>query len=93
MRRVITPNGRVIIIEPWLTPFLRVVHIVTEQPLARGVSSTLDAFATMTDEERPTYEAWLAKPATILDAIGRDFESILMRRRWGKLVFVGRPRT
>ena len=46
----------------------------------------------MTDEERPTYEAWLAKPAAILDAIMRDFESILMRRRRGKLVFVGRPR-
>jgi ubiquinone/menaquinone biosynthesis C-methylase UbiE len=92
MRRVLKPNGRVIIIEPWLTPVLRVVHFVTAQPLARAMSNTLDAFAAMTDEERPTYEAWLARREQILATLVVDFEPIVVRKRWGKLVFVGCPR-
>lgn len=91
MRRVLKPDGRVIIIEPWTTPFLRVVHFVTERKIARAVSNTLDAFAAMAEEERPTYEAWLGRPAQILDAIRVEFEALLIRERWGKLVFLGRP--
>ena len=93
MRRVLKRDGRVIIIEPWLTPFLRVVHFVTERPLARAMSNTLDAFAAMTDEERPTYEAWLARRDQILATVAVDFEPVVVRKRWGKLVFVGRPRS
>ena len=92
MRRVLEPDGRVIIVEPSLTPFLRVVHLVSEQPLARRLSNTLDAFAAMTDEERPTYEAWLGRAEPILQAVTAEFEPIQLRRRWGKLVFLGRPR-
>lgn len=91
IRRVLRPDGRVIIIEPWTTPFLRVVHFVTERKIARAMSTTLDAFAAMTEEERPTYKAWLGRPAQILDAIRVEFEPLLMRERWGKLVFLGRP--
>ena len=92
MRRVLIPDGRVIIVEPWLTPFLRVVHFVTEQPLARRLSNTLDAFAAMTDEERPTYEAWMARREQILQAVTSEFEPMTIRMRWGKLMFIGRPR-
>jgi hypothetical protein len=46
----------------------------------------------MTDEERPTYEAWLGRRDQILTTIAADFESVAVRKRWGKLVFVGRPR-
>ena len=92
MRRVLRPDGRVIIIEPWLTPYLHLVHFVTEQPLARRLSNTLDAFAAMTDEERPTYEAWLARSKPILQAVHAEFEPITTRMRWGKLMVLGRPR-
>jgi ubiquinone/menaquinone biosynthesis C-methylase UbiE len=91
MRRVLTPNGRAIVIEPWTTPFLRVVHFVAERRLSRAVSKKLDAFAAMRDEERPTYEAWLARPEDILAAIGAEFETLSIRRRYGKLEFLGRP--
>ena len=93
MRRVIRPDGRVIIIEPWSTPYLRLVHVIAEHPLARRMSNTLDAFAAMTDEERPTYEAWLARAGPIQHAVTAAFEPIAMRRRWGKLVFLGRPKS
>jgi ubiquinone/menaquinone biosynthesis C-methylase UbiE len=91
MQRVLRPDGRVIIIEPWATPFLQVVHFVTERRFARALSSRLDAFAAMTDHERPTYEAWLSRPQPILAAVAAQFETLVLRRRLGKLVFLGRP--
>ena len=92
MHRVLKPDGRAIIIEPWQTPFLRGVHLVAERRVMRRISSRLDAFAAMTDEERPTYEAWLARPQAILDMVSARFDTIVLRRRFGKLVFVGRPK-
>jgi ubiquinone/menaquinone biosynthesis C-methylase UbiE len=92
MHRVLRPDGRAIIIEPWMTPFLRGVHLVAERRVMRRLSNRLDAFAAMTDEERPTYEAWLARPHAILDAVAAQFDAIVLRRRFGKLVFMGRPR-
>ena len=92
MRRVLKPDGRAIIIEPWPTPFLRGVHLVAERRLMRRLSNRLDAFAAMTDEERPTYEAWLARPRVILEAVTTQFDTLVIRRRFGKLVFLGRPR-
>ncbi len=92
MRRVLAPAGRAVVIEPWATPFLRAVHLVAERPIARKLSNTLDAFAAMTDEERPTYEAWLARPREILAALEERFDAQSVRRRYGKLEFVGRAR-
>jgi ubiquinone/menaquinone biosynthesis C-methylase UbiE len=91
MHRVLKPDGRAIIIEPWSTPFLRVVHLVAERRLVRAMSSRLDAFAAMTDNERPTYEAWLARPQSILGAVTAHFEALAIHQRLGKLVFLGRP--
>jgi ubiquinone/menaquinone biosynthesis C-methylase UbiE len=92
MHRVLRPGGRAILIEPWQTPFLRGVHLVAERRVMRRLSNRLDAFAAMTDEERPTYEAWLARPTAILEMVTARFETIVLRRRFGKLVFMGRPR-
>lgn len=91
MHRVLKPDGRVIIIEPWPTPFLRIVHFVTERRVVRALSSRLDAFAAMTEHERPTYEAWLSNPQGILAAVTAQFDAMVIRRRRGKLVFLGRP--
>jgi SAM-dependent methyltransferase len=89
MHRVLRPGGRVIIIEPWMTPFLRGVHLVSERRLMRRLSGRLDAFAAMTDEERPTYEAWLGRPRTILETMTALFEPLVLRQRLGQLVFLG----
>ena len=42
MRRVVVPDGRVVIIEPWSTPFLRAVHFLTEKQLLRRLIPTVD---------------------------------------------------
>jgi ubiquinone/menaquinone biosynthesis C-methylase UbiE len=91
MRRVADPAGRIIIVEPWLTPFLRLVHAVCERPLARQFWPKLDALATMIEEERETYERWLSAPRDYLAAITKQVTPQLLRRRWGKLIIVGTP--
>jgi hypothetical protein len=91
MSRVVAPDGKIIIVEPWLTPFLQLVHGVSRQPVARRLSKRIDALATMIDEERETYERWLNAPDEHLEVIRRHVTPDFVRRRWGKLVVVGSP--
>ena len=91
MCRVLRPKGRIVIVEPWLTPFLRMVHAVCAQPLARKLFPRLNALATMIDEERVTYERWLHAPGEHLELLTRHVSPQLMLRRWGKIIMVGTP--
>lgn len=90
VRRALRPGGRFVVVEPWLTPFLRFVHTVCEMRLARRAWPKLDALATMNELERPTYEAWLARPDEILKLLTERFTPEVLRTEWGKLLFVGR---
>lgn len=91
MRRVVVPGGRIVIIEPWMTPFLRVVHFICEQQAARRLSSKVDAFATVIEEERETYHRWLNAPDEHLNVIHRHVVPHFVKRRRGTLIFVGSP--
>ena len=91
MRRVVAPDGRIIVIEPWLTPFLRAVHLLTNSRLVRRFSRTFDALATMIEEERETYEQWLNDPDRYLATIRQHIAAQVVRRQWGKLIVVGTP--
>jgi hypothetical protein len=75
-------------VEPWLTPFLVFVHQLCFSP-ARRLSKKLDALATMIEQERVTYEAWLSQPNEILPLLEKYFVPKLSVKRWGKLIFVG----
>ncbi len=90
--RVLRPTGRLVVVEPWLTPLLSAIHFLSRRPLLRQVWSKLDAFATMTEHEIPTYEQWLEQPETILNLARAHFETESLHVRAGKLKFVGRKR-
>jgi ubiquinone/menaquinone biosynthesis C-methylase UbiE len=45
--RVLRPGGRFMVVEPWLTPFLRFVHAVAFFRPTRAAWGKLDALATM----------------------------------------------
>jgi ubiquinone/menaquinone biosynthesis C-methylase UbiE len=89
VQRVLKPGGLFVVVEPWLTPFLRVVHAVCASP-ARRLSQRLDALATMIDYEGDTYRGWLANRSFVLSQLLGAFEPQLRREEWGKLMFVGK---
>ena len=91
MHRVLRENGRLVVVEPWRTPFLRLVHPISELRLVRRCSTKLDAFATMTHYERVTYEQWLRQPEAILKLARAHFSPCQELFRWGKWMFVGTP--
>ena len=62
VHRVLSPAGTLVLVEPWLTPFLRLVHAACDVRAVRRLSARVDALATMIELERKTYEAWLATP-------------------------------
>jgi ubiquinone/menaquinone biosynthesis C-methylase UbiE len=92
IHRILRPEGRIAIVEPWLTPFLRVVHGACRRAAIRRVWPKLDALACMIDRERTTYESWLAQPDTIRRLLDRFFTAERCRIGFGKILFLGRPR-
>jgi ubiquinone/menaquinone biosynthesis C-methylase UbiE len=92
MQRVLRKESRVVFVEPWLTPFLKFVHLISEHSLARRVSNKLDALATMIQLERRTYEQWLTQPELIRKIARTHFIPVHESFDWGKWNFVGQPR-
>ena len=91
--RVLRDNGLLVVIEPWLTPFLTFVHRVCQSKIARRMVPKIDALATMIDHERETYEQWLGQPQNIVSLLDRFFSAELRSTRWGKYVYIGRNTT
>jgi ubiquinone/menaquinone biosynthesis C-methylase UbiE len=91
MRRVLRKSGRVVFVEPWLTAFLKFVHVVCQNPMVRRFSSKLDALAIMIENERGTYEQWLNQPTVITQLARRHFSPVYETFEWGKWNFVGTP--
>jgi len=92
MQRVLRKQGRVVFVEPWLTPFLKFVHAISKNALARRVSNKMDALATMIQFERRTYEQWLNQPELITRIAKVYFVPLHEAFEWGKWNFVGQPR-
>ena len=92
MRRVIRPDGYVLIVEPWSTPFLTLVHAVSRQPVVRRTWRTMDAFERMYELERTTYDAWLDNADAILAIVTEHLQPVVLRRRWGKLMVLALKR-
>ena len=92
MQRVLRKSGRVMFVEPWRTPFLTMVHYVSEIPPVRLLSNKMDAFATMTEHETRTYWQWLGQPRLIKNVAHEHFATLYESFAWGKWNFVGRPR-
>ena len=90
VRRVLRPGGRFVVVEPWLTPFLHIVHAAARNPLVRRLSKKFDALQTMIDHEIRTYRQWLGQPAVVMDCLERHFKTETCWQSYGKLMYVGR---
>ncbi len=91
IHRVLRKGGRLVLVEPWLTPFLRLVHLVCGISPMRRLSPKLDALATMIHYERQTYEQWLTQPDLIVGLVRARFAPVQQSFGWGKWSFVGTP--
>ena len=89
IRRILQPGGRLLLVEPWHTPFLRFVHACCRFRFLRRCWSKLDALATMIDLERTTYFDWLSRPQQILTELRAIAQPDWQRFGWGKMHFVG----
>lgn len=90
VRRVLKDDGRFLVVEPWLTPFLSFVHFICEKKIARRMSGKIDALSTMIHYERETYEQWLRQPKPVLEVFQKYFRPEQLSFKWGKMMFVGR---
>jgi|SRR5215813_10250887 len=90
IRRVLRPGARLVVVEPWLTPFLRLVHALCGVGLVRRCSRKFDALAVMIEHERTTYEQWLGQPRAIMALLEEHFRTECRLIGWGKLALVGR---
>jgi ubiquinone/menaquinone biosynthesis C-methylase UbiE len=92
IHRILSPQGQVFIVEPWLTPFLAIVHAICKSNWIRRVVPKIDALATMIEQEQLTYFRWLKQPKEILRALNTYFVCERAKYRWGKLIFIGTVR-
>lgn len=91
--RVLREHGLLVMVEPWATFFLSVVHWLSRSQLIRALSPKIDALATMIYYERRTYKQWLSQPRVILESLRKAFQCERCNLRWGKIYFTGRKRT
>lgn len=91
--RVLREDGLLVVVEPWATLFLAVVHALCRSRLIRALSPKIDALAIMIYYERKTYKQWLTRPRLILGSLHKTFRCERCHFRWGKIYFAGRKRT
>ena len=90
VKRVLKPGGKFMVVEPWLTPFLRAVHFASERKLIRAISKKFDALHTMIIHEQRTYDQWLGQPDVIVKLLDERFEREKFSASWGKLMYLGK---
>lgn len=89
VKRALRPGGKFVMVEPWLTPFLRVIHFLSEQRIVRRLSKKFDAFATMVHYERETYFSWLGCQKDVNNIINNLFFKEYLNISKGKYIFIG----
>jgi ubiquinone/menaquinone biosynthesis C-methylase UbiE len=90
--RVLRDDGLCVVVEPWLTPFLSVVHGLCRSRILRRVLPKIDALATMIDHEQESYYQWLGQPQMIVSLLERFFVTDLCSIKLGKYMYSGRKR-
>jgi SAM-dependent methyltransferase len=88
VRRVLVDGGRFVVIEPWLTPLLQLAHAASFSRLRKWLDR-VDAFATMVEHERETYERWLNSPELVRGMLDDYFFAEHVSFACGKMRYVG----
>lgn len=86
--RILKPGGLLVMVEPWLTPFLSIVHWSCQKKGFRKFFPKLDALAVMIEEERTTYFEWLGMPEKIMELLSAKFRPLKLHFKFGKMLGV-----
>lgn len=81
--------GRLVVHEPWPTPYLRAALLGCRIGLARRLWPRLDAWADMVEREGDVFQRWLARPELILGLLDRWFRTERLQVGGGALLYVG----
>ena len=87
-QRVLKSGGLFVVVEPWMTSFLSLVHAACANSAARRLSGRIDALATMIEYESKTYYQWLTRPEQILPLFHDYFRVQRCTIGWGKIMMV-----
>lgn len=87
--RILTDQGRILLVEPWNTPFLKLVRSLCGIQLLRKAWPKLDALAIMIEREQTTYDAWLNRPTFIHDLLEMNFHTQTCHIAFGRIEFSG----
>ena len=90
--RVLRPDGRFVFVEPWLTPFLKLVHAACRISLLRYLYPRLDALSEMIAGEKRQYTQWLNQSDLVYDVIQRYFSPERVVISLGKMSCVARQK-
>ena len=83
--KILNKNGKFVLIEPWLTPFLQFVHFISGFRFIRMINSTICAFAIMFFFEKKTYKQWLNNSKNIYLALQSFFIVKSTKKEHGKI--------
>ena len=89
VRRVLRVGGKFVMVEPWTTAFLQIIHFLSERFFIRAISEKFDSFAVMTHYEAKTYFNWLNKSTEILEVLDENFVPAYKKKQFGKLFYIG----
>jgi len=90
VKRVLRPHGCFAIVEPYPTRTLGFIHRFSENRVAQRMMPKIEAFASMVELERSTYENWLSLAPSIRNWMKSAFVPLIDRVTWTKWSFVGR---
>jgi ubiquinone/menaquinone biosynthesis C-methylase UbiE len=88
--RILKPDAKFIMVEPWLTPFLGFVHWCCQKKLICQIYTKLYDLKTMIHEERETYFDWLSNPQAIIDNVSKSLKIVFLKKQLGKIYIIAK---
>ena len=91
VKRILTPGGRFVFVEPWQTPFLTLAHYACSISMLTSRWAKLKALQEMIEREKVTYCNWLANKSLIITLLNEHFSKEQFKISFGKIFYKGYP--
>ena len=89
IHRILKPEGKLVLVEPWQTLYLRVVHFLMGISVVRRLYKPIGIYAKLCELERDTLGPWLKEPEDILRKLADYTQELTLKKQFGKLMYIG----